>query len=152
ATVSETPPFDEALSQFLRFIQAEGFNTELAWAFREDVTNCRRTYWVRIPTPAGNLELMRRYYEHGRRAGLGVTLAVLCRVGSHSVCYAWAPEDEQAASYAMQGPLKFQVPSPPMDASPVRSGIAWFGLRLLNRWRHCVTFSASLPSRKAVTA
>ena len=150
--MTETPPFDEALPQFLRFIHEQGFSTELSWAFREDVTNCRRTYWVRVPTPTGNEELTRRYYEQGRRAGFGVTLAVLCRVGSRSVCYVWAPENEDAASYAMQGPLKLQVPSPPLDARPVRSGLVWLGLRLLNHWRRCVTFSAMLPSRMAVPA
>ena len=140
------------LSQFRGFIRAQGHSTELAWAFREDVTSCRRTYWVRVPTPAGNSELARRYYEHGRRAGLGVTLAVLCRVGGRPVCYVWAPEDQQAASYAMQGPLKLQITSPPPDARPIRSGVVWLGLCLLNRWRRCVTFSAELPSREAVRA
>lgn len=148
--MSETPPFDEALSRFLRFIHEHGFSTELSWAFREDVTNCRRTYWVRVANPAGNAELARRYYEYGRRVGLGVTLGVLSRAAGRSVCYVWVPEDERAAEYAMQGPLKFQVPLHLLDARPVRSGLAWLGLRLLNRWRDCTTFPGSLPSRTAI--
>ena len=150
--MTETPPFDEALSQFLRFIQDTGFSTDLVWAFREDVTSCGRTCWVRAPIPAGNEELARRDYERGRRAGFGVTMAVFCRLEGRSVCYVWAPEDEIAAEYAMQGPLKIAVPVQPTDAISVRSGLVWLWLRLRNRWRQCDHFSGCLPSREEVTA
>jgi hypothetical protein len=148
--MSETPPFDEGLASFLALLDAEGFRTDILWAFREDVTNCRRDYWVRVPLPQENASLARRYYEFGKRKGLGVTLDVLCRLGGRPVCYVWVPGDPLAASYAMQGPLKLKVPADPIDAAPVRSRWVWAVRRRLNVWLRCVTFAEELPSRVEV--
>src|SRR5437588_5300528 len=114
----QTPSFDEALALFRNFVVEQGFSAELEWVFREDVTNCRRNYWVHVPVPKANTELTRRHFEIGQRRGLGVTLEVLCRLRGRSACFVWWPEDEEAASYAMQGPLKMKVPIEPVDATP----------------------------------
>ena len=145
--MTETPSFDESLASFLRFAGGEGFSTDLVWVFREDVTDCVRHYWVREPVPAGNAALARDYFEYGRDQGRGVTLEVLCRLDGRSACFVWVPEDDEAASYAMQGPLKLKVPMHPVEASPVRSGLAWRWLRWYRQWRRCVRFAELLPLR-----
>ena len=78
---------------------------------------------------------------------MGVTLEVLCRLDGRSACFVWVPEDDEAASYAMQGPLKLKVPMHPVEASPVRSGLAWRWLRWYHRLRGCVRFAKLLPLR-----
>ena len=148
--MTETPPFADALPSFLRFVDEQGFSTDLLWVFREDVTNCRRDIWVRVPVPAENVELAREYYDLGRQQGLGVTLELLCRVDDQSACFVWVPKDEIDASYAMQGPLKLSVAVNPVDATPVRSRILWCWRSWLNRWRKCVTFADHLPLRDDV--
>jgi hypothetical protein len=145
--MSVTPSWEESLVSFQRFIEGQGFSTELVWIFREDVTNCHRRYWVRTPVPASNAALAREQFEAGRRRGLGVTLEVLCRLEGRSACFVWVPEDEEAASYAMQGPLKFKVPVEAVDAIPVRWSWLWAARCWLNQWRRCVTFAELLPSR-----
>jgi len=52
--MSDTPPWDESIDAFLRFLSEQGFSRDLVWVFREDVTNCRRRYWVRVPVLASN--------------------------------------------------------------------------------------------------
>lgn len=145
--LTETPPFDESLAAFHRFVGGEQFSTDLAWVFREDVTNCVHDYWVRVPVPEGNAALARDYFEWGRAQGRGVTLEVLCRVGGRSACFVWVPEDDEAASYAMQGPLKLKAPTHPVEASQVRSGLAWRWRCWYHRWRRCVRFADMLPLR-----
>ncbi|HKI31032.1 MAG TPA: hypothetical protein VKA46_04145 [Gemmataceae bacterium] len=85
--MSETPPYDDALNAFLRFVGEQGFSTELMWVFREDVTNCRRRYWVRVPVPEANTTSARQHFELGRQRGFGVTLEVLCRLEGRSACF-----------------------------------------------------------------
>lgn len=150
--MSDTPPYDVALAGFLRFLAEQGFSTELEWVFREDVTNCRSRYWVRVPVPETNAALARQYYEEGRRGGLGVTLEVLCRIANRSVCFVWWPKNAQEASYAMQGPLKLKVPMEPTYAIPVRGRWLWAARCWLNRYRLCVTFAGLLPSRRGLIA
>ena len=123
--MSDTPPFDTALDAFLCFLVEQGFSKELVWVFREEVTNCRRRYWIRVPVPEMNAVLAQRHFERGRQRGLGVTLELFCRLEGRSACFVWWPEDEEAASYAMQGPLKLKVPTEPIDAVPVRWGWLW---------------------------
>jgi hypothetical protein len=135
---------------FLRFIEEQGYSNELVWVFREDVTNCRREYWVRAPVPKINPQLVQHLYEFGRRQELGVTLEVLCRVEGRSACFVWVPKDKLDAEYAMQGPLKFKVPMNPVDASMVRSSFLWRWRCWLNKWRLCATLSELLPSREEV--
>jgi hypothetical protein len=148
--VSATPPFDEALAGFLALIHDQGLSTDLAWVFREEVTNCRLTYWVRDPIPAANADLARQYYDQGRQHGLGVTLEVVGQAVGRTICHVWFPEEENEASYAMQRPLKLLVANPPANMIPIRSKALWHVLRALNRWRRCVTFSAHIPTRAAV--
>ena len=145
--MDETPPFDEALAAFMNFIRDQGFSTDLAWVFREDVTNCINENWIRAPIPPVNEEIARAYFEYGRGEGRGVTVSVWCRLGDQSACYVWVPEDDEAASYAMQTPLKLSVPSSPSIALPVVSSLRWRWLTLTNRWHRCTRFLKSLPSR-----
>ncbi len=145
--MTETPPFDESLAAFLRFLGDEGFSAELVWVFREDVTNCIRDYWIRMPVPVGNAILARHYFEFGRRQGRGVTLEVLCRLAGRSACLVWVPEDDEDASYAMQEPLKLKVPMQSVEASEVHSALRWWWLRWWHQWRRCVRFSKMLPLR-----
>jgi hypothetical protein len=79
-------------------------------------------------------------------------LEVLGRLQGHSACFVWWPEDAEAASYAMQRPLKLTVPTEPVDATPVRSELAWVVRCRLDQWRRCTTFAALLPSRHVVEA
>ena len=145
-----TPPFDEVLPTFKRFIHEQGFGTDVLWIFREDVTTYKRACWVRVPALDTNSDLARRYFEQGRRHGLGVTLEVCCRVGASSACFVWFPEDELAAEYAMQGSLKLRALCDPMVAIPVRSRLGWLDRRWLNRWLGWDKFAERLPSRNQV--
>lgn len=135
---------------FRQFVGREGFSTNLVWVFSEDVTSCVRDYWVRVPVPAANEALAREYFEYGRQQGRGVTLEVLCRLGGLSACFVGVPEDDETASYAMQGPLKLKVPVSPVEASAVRWGMAWRWRRWTHRRRHCLEGVELLPSRSKV--
>lgn len=148
----DTPPFDEAVDRLRRFIASQGGSTELLWVFREDVTTCVRSCWIRMPAAADDTALARGCYEHARERGLGVTLSVLCDVRGRSASYVWSPKDEQEAERHMQPPsLKLSMgvglDGGPISGLPVRSGIAWWCRCRLNSWRRCIR-EVSLPSRQ----
>ena len=150
--LNETPPFEESVAAFLGFIRSEGLSSELVWVFSEDVTNCIRDYWIREPVPARNALLARDYFEYGRRQGRGVSIEMLCRVGGRTACYVWVPEDDAAASYAMQRPLGIKMPHDPVAATSVRSKLKWQFLKSYHRWRRCRRFAELLPARETATA
>jgi hypothetical protein len=94
----DTPPFDEALNRFCRFIKFEGGSTDLFWVFREDVTTFRHTDWIRVPVPSENSKLAVASYELGQHQGLGITISSRCNVGGRSACFVWVPKDESEAA------------------------------------------------------
>ena len=145
--IDRNAAIDESLSSFLQFIGGEGFSTDFVWVFREDVTNCFCDYWIRVPVPTANAELARDYFEWGREQGRSVTLEVLCRLGGKSACFVWVPEDDAAASYAMQGPLKLKVPIHPVQATAVRSSLSWRWRCWCHSRRRCIRFAEMLPLR-----
>lgn len=140
-----TPPFDDALTDYRRFLGEQGFPTDMVWVWREDVTGCRRGWWIHLPVPGDNERRARDYYDWGRRAGLGVTLEALGRADGRSACFVWCPEDEKAASSAMQRPLKLLIPVVPEDGTPVRSRLGWAARCWWNRRKGCdlLTFVTS---------
>lgn len=150
--MTETPPFDEGLGAFRRFAQSNGFSEELLWVFRDDVTNRRRDYWIRVPIARGNGELVRRYYDFGREQKLGVTFQILCRVNELSACFIWVPHDELDAEYAMQGPLKLVLPTNPISANTINSSIEWWLRLAINRANGSLPFAEPVPSRNDVEA
>ena len=149
--MDEVPPLDDGLKLLRRFVAEQEFSTELVWVFREDVTNCRRTYWIRVPVPEVNFLLARRHYDFGRAQRLGVRLEILCRLEGRSACYVWVARDREDASYAMQpSGLRLSVPCDPIDAIPVGSSLIWEWQRRANTRRRCETSAASVPSRSEI--
>jgi len=144
----QTPPFPEAVRFFSDFLRSEGLSTEVVWVFREDVLQRRFKIWVREPIPSSNLDLVERYFEYGRGQGRGVTLEAFCRLGDRLVCYVWVPEDDEAASYAMQQALNTKIRVPLTEAKSVRW--VWWWRYLSNRFRSRQTWVDMIPLRSAV--
>ena len=147
----DTPPFDEALGRFRRFLKSEGGPTDLFWVFREDVSTWGCTDWIREPVPAENSNLAFAYYEFGRHQGLGVTLSCLCDVDGRAACFVWVPKDQSEAADRFQAPcLKLSVHRGPIgpcrNGVSVRSYVSW----QYRRWRNqkWVGFNDDLPSRR----
>ena len=146
----ETPPFDDALPSFAEFLASQGFRTSPVWVFREDVISSSRSCWIRLPLPVDHQAFAREYFEWGRAQGRGVTLEALGRMNDQTVCFVWVPEDDESASYAMQGPLKFKVPVEPIETTGIRSRLRWRWLLWLHRHRRDDPYAFLLPRRAAV--
>jgi hypothetical protein len=130
------PPFAEAVATLCAFLVGQGAPAQVIWVSRGEVTSHRRRIWVRLGDPDEALRRAEAMYEDGRRRGLGVSMRAVCRVGSSTACYVWAPKDELSASYAMQPrSLKCLVPAPLLPAIEVTSAVGWHLLRLVNRRR-----------------
>lgn len=146
--MNQTPPFREAVRFLMSFLKHEGLGTNLVWIFREDVIERFPKIGIREPIPSSNLDLVERYFEYGRKQGRGVTLEAFCRLGDRLVCYVWIPEDDEAASYAMQQPLNTKIRVPLTEAKSVRW--VWWWRYLSNRFRSRRTWVDMIPLRSAV--
>lgn len=147
-----TPDFDEALDAFRPFLAQQGWPDRLTWVFREDVAAFRRRRWVRLPLAEDNEDLARAYFQYGQRQARGVTLEAFCAVEGLSACFVWVPQDDQAASYAMQKPLGLKLPASSVEAGVVRWAARWKWIKWSTRLSGNGWLSDQLPSRAEALA
>ena len=121
----EMPVFGEAVRQFGDFLVSQRLPSEGPWVFREDVCWRQRQLFVKVPIPEENIGDVESRYNLGVNRGLGVQLNVLCLLGTRPCCYIWLPSDEEDAAYAMTSGLTLSVPTQPVKAREVKSGLLW---------------------------
>lgn len=118
--VSESPPFEEALSVFRRFLRRQGVSDNMRWLWRDAIISrrgpgARKSASRRIFIDRQKLadqDSVREYYDRGVERGLGIALRVFCLAEGIPLCYIYVPEDETAAGYAMMSALKCSIPTP----------------------------------------
>ena len=120
-----TPTFARAVDDFQKFLAEQSVSPELVWIFREDVVSHDGAIFIREPLPKVNIAIAETLFERGWKRGLGVSLDVLCLVGSRHCGFIWLPKNEREAELHLLAGLKMSVPSKPMVASSVRNWFKW---------------------------
>jgi hypothetical protein len=129
---SEVPAFAEAAARMSAFLRDRGLPGRVVWLSSGNVAAWGRRIWVRMDHADDSSSAAAEVFEAGRRRGLGVTILADCRTEEVTVCRVWAPKDETAAEYAMQGRgLKLSIRTPLLRARAVRSSLFWW---LVRRW------------------
>ena len=143
------PTFDEAEQELRTFLERQGHPGPLVWIFREDVLWEWRRLFVRLPLPEDQRALTRQSYEQAVGRGFGVKLQALARMGATSVCYLWAPDDEQDAMNTMtpRDHLKVYLHDPLIQGVGVTRRWRWALLRLRSRLRREWPPTEMLPLR-----
>ena len=122
---SQAPDFARAVEDFQQFLAEQSVSSELVWIFREDVASTKGRIFIREPLPKENVAIAETLFKRGLKRGLGVSLDVLCLVGSRHCGFVWLPENEREAELHLVAGLKMSVPSRPPVASPVHSRFTW---------------------------
>src|SRR5437764_11445966 len=103
--MDDQPPenFDDAVSQFLKFLRDANFAESVAWVFPEDVVLADGSIYLKMPLAPENVEGARRKYREGLRQGLGIELGVVCKLGACACSLVYFPKDEDEAQRSLMG-------------------------------------------------
>jgi hypothetical protein len=131
--------FDDAVAQYVKFLENCGYPQKLMWVTRKDVlfTGSSRIY-IRTSDPDGNAAAVRKEYEAGIASTLGVEFRTLCVLNDATCCYVWCPRDQNEAQRMMMpadGSLKMSSLSnhSKIKSKGVRNWLVWKGLKWMNR-------------------
>jgi hypothetical protein len=124
--MDQTPPFDEAVDAFGRFLAQEGWSSSIVWRRPDDIVGrigkgkvVRRRSFRRANTWA------RQYYESGLSQGLGIALSAECEVGGAVCATVFWTADEQEAQQLMM-PTRGLKMSAALPRARGRS-VSWLG-------------------------
>jgi hypothetical protein len=141
--VEETPRFEQAVERFRAFLTEEGRSSSIVWRRPGDVVRrVDKDIVVRRRPPRKANDWAQRYYETGRRKGLGIALEAVCEVdGSVCATIFWTTDDVEASQLMMptQG-LKMSAAVPRARGQSV-SGLGWWLAR-----REAAAFLKALSS------
>ena len=140
-TNESAPNFARAVEDFQKFLAEQSVSSDLVWIFREDVVWCDRHIFIKEPLPKQNFGVAQTLFDRGWKRGLGVSLDVLCLVGSRHCGFVWLPENEREAELHLLAGLKMSVPTKLSVATAVRSSLKWRWLK----WRHEESFWGLVP-------
>jgi len=126
-------PFDEARSEFVAFLQSQGWPTTLLWLSRDRITGFRNVHWVFRPEELTSDEPSRIFYERVRRGASSIRLDGLTCVDGRTLAYVhdWGRDSRL---------LNFGVHLRPGTVHFVRSSIEWSLRCLASRLRGESTF------------
>jgi hypothetical protein len=131
-TEPKAQSFADASRAFQDFLSRESVSSDLAWVFREDLVSRKHDILVKEPLPPENVAIAESLFHRGWDRGFGVSLDVLCLLGSRHCCYVWLPEDDREAELHMLGGLKMSVPTNLPLATSVPSRMKWRFLKWLD--------------------
>ena len=126
SSVSSRPPFEDAKREFLRFLQSQGWPTEVRWVSRDRLAGRRRTHWVFRPEELAADAAARAFHEAARPTASSIRIDGLGVVEGRTLAYV---EDYGGGS----GMLNFGVMTGGRPLRPVSSRARWACLRLATR-------------------
>jgi hypothetical protein len=98
-----TPPYEEAVTAFKKFLEKEGWSQTIVWRRPDDVVHrVEQNMVVRRRSSEKAAEWARRYYESGYSRGLGICLSAECEIdGAVYATIFWTADDQEAESRMM---------------------------------------------------
>jgi hypothetical protein len=98
-----TPPYEEAIAAFKKFLEKEGWSETIVWRRSDDVVHrVDQNMVVRRRSAEQAAEWARRYYESGCARGLGICLSAECEIdGAVCATIFWTDDDQEAESRMM---------------------------------------------------
>jgi hypothetical protein len=93
-----TPPFEEAIDAFKKFLAREGWSQLIVWRRPDDVVRrIGKDAVVRRRSPRDAHGWARHYYDAGLGQGLGVSLHAECEIdGGVCATIFWTADDQEA--------------------------------------------------------
>ena len=126
--------FEEACIRYSQFLGDNGYHSQILWITPRDIlVTDRRSFYVRTPVPASNLERARELFETAIKQQSGVSFSTVCETDHATCCRAWAPADHEERQRAMCPPeLKMSASTTEsrVQGKEVRSRLLWWYLRL----------------------
>ena len=135
--------FEDAVAEFLRFLEREKVADHIEWIFPEDLRLADGRFYVKLPIPGDNVARASAKYAEGLRRDLGMELSVICWIGDSAYSNIYVPADEREFELhlmpnGLPTRLKLSYPSESgqsshrderREATPVYSNVKWFLLR-----------------------
>ena len=137
--------FEDAVAEFLSFLERDRVANRVEWIFPEDLQLTNGCFYVRVPLPSENRARASAKYCEGLERGLGLELLVICWNGDCAYSTVYVPDDDREAELRMMPVglptrLKLSYPSSGWDgkpqcrderrkAVPIRGKLKWVFLR-----------------------
>jgi len=138
-SMPEPKTFADAVSRLEEFLRQNSFSVNLIWVEPANlILSGRRSIYVKVPVPSGNLERARDRFAMGMGEGLGIALGTICELPDATCSYAWVPKDRKEQQEHLMGPgLKVSAAkgSPRISGIRVTNPIHWQLLKLRHRKR-----------------
>ena len=98
-----TPPYEEAIDAFNKFLAREGWAQTIIWRRPDDfVHRVDRNMVVRRRSLRQSMEWARGYYESGHARGLGISLSAECEIdGAVYATIFWTADEQEAERLMM---------------------------------------------------
>lgn len=149
--MSEIPDFQEAISNFRRFLVEQGHSAELVWVFRDDLWLRSPTQvWMRYPPPAENYSLAEKVYNEGRERGL-VEIVAVATANDRAATTVWFPKFPEEEVQGWSQGLKLSIRQP-LPAAKVVGGLRWRAVGYLSGYRWYQRVESSIRSRRWAAA
>ena len=134
-----TPPYEEAIAAFKKFLEQQGWSQNIIWRRPDDVVfRIGRSKVVRHRSPREATEWARRYYDLGYNQGLGISLHAECDIGGATCATIFCTADDREAESRMmptQG-LKMSAATPRTSGKSASSLEWWFWKEQLEILHH----------------
>jgi len=127
--------FDEAISEFQKFLYSQQWPKEIRWIPSGCVVFWRGHMFVRVKNKQICESEARTIYESGLNRSLGVTLNGVCHSSIETWAYVSSPLNEDASERLMYDANrpKMSLSSKPNKATYVSSPLYWWLLSILGK-------------------
>jgi len=118
------PDFVDVKTEFQKFLQTEGWPTEILWLAGNRIVGYRRNHWVFRPNQLSAEHASRNFYETIRRTQTSIRIDALARIEGRTLAYVqdWGGDRRM---------LNYGVPLSEWPVKAVSSRVVWECLRLL---------------------
>lgn len=127
--IETRPEFDEAVSQFLEFVEREGHGANLRWLSRDRITQHRGILWIYRPEELRSDDSSRLFYRH--LCGTDSSIRIDAYPLDSEITLAWI-EDFGGPS----AKLNYGILTSRYEIRIVTHRIAWAAIFLLNYIRN----------------
>ena len=143
-----TPPYEQAIATFEKFLEEQGWSQSIIWRRPDDVVfRIDGAKVVRYQSLRKATDWARRYYDLGCNQGLAIALHAECEIDGASCATIFWTADDREAEYRMmptQG-LKMSVAAPRTKGKSVSWLEWWFWKKRLEIIHDRISRSATKP-------
>ncbi|SRR6266498_1213792 len=133
--MNDIPDFTSALTQFGRFLNENGYPSEVLWVFRDDVWKMSPTdVCVKHPSSPENFTLAEKVFAEGRERGL-VDIHAVAVVADKIAATVWFPKYAHEEVQGWSRGMKLSI-SQPLPRAKTVGALRWMLIELLPSFRH----------------